>query len=95
MHAQAQNACIPINQDVNSALFELFELSPCDEDAMGRHSRPHTELNSRLRRLDPEGTFKDDAFRSSLAETIFEMGHPGVAEMKPKLIQAGHEHVKE
>ena len=77
-----------------SVRFEFFELSPENEAAMSTKGRlrrcfPASSVSVHIKIFDEEGC------RSTLAHTIAKMSHQEVAEMKPKVMKAGDEHIEE
>lgn len=94
IHVKKQNAAIIMSHEQESVMFEFFELSPQNEAVMN--------TKGRLRRCFPASsvsmqmkTFNEDGCQSTLAHTIAKMSHQEVAEMKPKVMKAGDEHIEE
>ncbi|TWU70430.1 hypothetical protein ED733_000359 [Metarhizium rileyi] len=94
IHVKAQNAGILMNRNPKSVTFEFFELSPLNKAAMGTQGRLRRHFPASGVAI-PIQTFRDDAFQSTLSETIAKMSYQEVAEMKSKVKKAGDEHIED
>jgi len=89
-----QNAAIIMSRKQESIMFDVFELSPQNRASMNTKGRlqrcfPASSVSIHIKIFDEEGC------QSALAHTIAKMSHQEAAEMKPKVMKAGEEHIEE
>ena len=92
LHIRAQNAGILITKtDGGDARFDLFELAPTNEAAMGTKGRLRRSFPA-VSVLVPGKTLRDQDFRTSIAHTLAEMSRHAVVGQQPQVKKAGSLH---
>ncbi|KAL7940125.1 hypothetical protein V8C42DRAFT_356457 [Trichoderma barbatum] len=93
-HVKAQNAGILLRCDQDSAVFELFELSPTNGPvyaAQGRLVRHFPAIAIGV----PRDTYTDGLFQQVLAKTLAKMSYEAFEESIPKARKAKQDHDEE
>ncbi|CZT48195.1 uncharacterized protein RSE6_08861 [Rhynchosporium secalis] len=82
IHIGAQNAGLLISRVADQMNFKAFELFPDNESVIGTKGRAVSV---------PSSTFSDDAFQTTISQTLAKMSTEPVEEMHPQVTKSGQQ----